>query len=454
MMPYGAPVPFMKMPTWGGSYDDDDVDEFTMGPLEKPTKIVDEYEIDVQMFHDYTGTYAPTVNGWLTKHLIAQGISPPVEVSFKNSVICPIITTPFSCQFTLLERTCEMTAYDKKIGGQYPNELWLKLKIPSNGECLTTIYSKLRELIRTYKKNLDLIQQAQGKTSISKFSNTRHLWIPLASKKNRLWESIFLRGNMREEIRSDLQLFRQLQSSLDWDDNRGRRIYLFHGPPGTGKSSLAQIIAAELKADIFRLALQGMTESALTDALSELPKKWLVVVLEDSDEIFEAGDSGTAGVNAADVVFGMSTVAPRMNQGTAVSFSSVLNFLDGPEAPTKVVYVLTTNRLTSYDPAVLRRVNRHWCVEGVDEKSVGAFLEFATKQTADADVVKRITTHMQKKEFQMSALHECITRAYFKSNIESPENPGRPSGEDVLEQILTFMPAGKGLVKSENPLCG
>jgi mitochondrial chaperone BCS1 len=135
---------------------------------------------------------------------------------------------------------------------------------------------------------------------------------------------------------TETELFRDLDRFLQSRDlyrQRGipwRRGYLFYGPPGTGKSSLIQAIASHYDRQLVSLSLTDMDDSALLRAWSEITAT-SIVALEDIDSVF----------------------AGRKPLGE-LSFSALLNTLDGAGAVEGSITILTTNHHEQLDPALIR----------------------------------------------------------------------------------------------------
>lgn len=113
-----------------------------------------------------------------------------------------------------------------------------------------------------------------------------------------------------------------------------RRGYLLEGPPGTGKTSLTMALAHTLQMDLCILPLSRplLDDQMLMTLLTTLPAR-SVILIEDVDTIFE-GRENRAGNN--------------------VTFSGLLNALDGVVTQEGHILVMTTNRADALDPALIR----------------------------------------------------------------------------------------------------
>lgn len=165
------------------------------------------------------------------------------------------------------------------------------------------------------------------------------------SKKSRAMDYLFLKEGVKLQIVSDFQKF-HLPSTVEWYTTHGlfyRRNYLFYGPPGTGKTSMIRCLPRELRLSAYFLILTDQLETqGLVAALRQIPPNSMIV-LEDVDALF-------------------NEERKSKSDQSPLTFSGLLNSLDGMLAKTGVVTVMTTNHIDRLDPALIRagRVDRRF----------------------------------------------------------------------------------------------
>lgn len=159
-------------------------------------------------------------------------------------------------------------------------------------------------------------------------------------RRKRDLNSVILDKGVAEGIIGDVRDFLE---SAHWYYDRGipyRRGYLLHGPPGTGKTSFIQALAGEVDYNIAILNLsgRGMTDDRLQLLLTMVPSR-TIVLLEDADAAFTNR---------------RTQVATDGYQGANVTFSGLLNALDGVGSSEERIIFLTTNHIERMDPALVR----------------------------------------------------------------------------------------------------
>ncbi len=155
------------------------------------------------------------------------------------------------------------------------------------------------------------------------------------------WDDLVLGPTLANHIRKDFETFLERES---WFRDRRlpfRRGYLFHGPPGNGKTSVIRAMLNGGKLDGHSVALFSEKtddyhlERMFQIAASNAPS---LIVLEEIDRAFPQASS---------------QLAP-----TKVSLSHLLNCLDGLGTQEGVIVVATANNPTALDPAILGRPGR------------------------------------------------------------------------------------------------
>lgn len=233
----------------------------------------------------------------------------------------------------------------------------------THGQPFETI--KLTTLYRDRHIFTDIFQEAhalsaariEGKTVIYTLQNMT--WTPLGEpKRKRPLESVVLAPGTSAGILSDMTSF---LAAREWYLDRGipyRRGYLLHGPPGTGKTSFVQALAGHLDFSIAMLSLSqtGLHDDLLNRLLLNLPPK-TIVLLEDADAAFvnrRARDGD-----------GYS--------GASVTFSGLLNALDGVASAEERIVFMTTNHVERLDAALIRpgRVDVSVRLGEADEVQIG-----------------------------------------------------------------------------------
>lgn len=229
--------------------------------------------------------------------------------------------------FMLVNRVRETKAMDRQAG------------TPWETVTLTTLYSQRYIFEDLFLEAHQLAQRSvEGKTIV--YTARTASWEQFGEpRRKRPLESVILDKGVKERIVLDLKDFLR---SERWYYDRGipyRRGYLLHGPPGSGKSSFIQALAGDLDYNIaiLNLSERGLTDDRLNFLLTIIPKRTLVL-LEDVDAAFANRTQSQA----------------DGYRGANVTFSGLLNALDGVASAEERVLFLTTNHVERLDGALVR----------------------------------------------------------------------------------------------------
>ncbi|KAH6685412.1 mitochondrial chaperone BCS1 [Plectosphaerella plurivora] len=257
------------------------------------------------------------------------------------------------------------------------------------------------------------IKRPLPSNSLRRF-NARN-WYTIAIRPVRSLSTVVLDASQKGAVLADMNEYLH-PATPRWYANRGiplRRGYLFHGPPGTGKTSLSFALAGVFGLDIYVISLldPNLTEEDLSTLFSSLPRR-CVVLLEDIDaaglkrpaeeveveeveveadgKAEEAKQNGEQPVNGhtspttngekagaerkggrrgprggassnkddwkvADLARALKGSGPGgADEKKGISLSGLLNAIDGVASQEGRVLVMTTNRPESLDEALIR----------------------------------------------------------------------------------------------------
>ena len=138
-----------------------------------------------------------------------------------------------------------------------------------------------------------------------------------------------------QKVVDDLKMFYQKKERYTDLEIPYTRTYMLHGIPGTGKSSMIYTIASELNKNlaIIDFSDKNLSDKTIRTAMYKMPKD-TILCLEDIDSLFSED---------------------RKSDKPTITFSGILNILDGVVKNTGLVIFMTTNTLKNMDDAAMRR---------------------------------------------------------------------------------------------------
>ncbi|XP_012340582.1 mitochondrial chaperone BCS1 [Apis florea] len=229
-----------------------------------------------------------------------------------------------------VERTREQQTLDIQMG--IPWETVQLTALGRNKNIYFNILEEARQMALKEYEGKTIMYTAMG-------SEWRQFGHP---RRRRPLNSVVLDTGIAERIINDCREFIQNPS---WYSDRGipyRRGYLLYGPPGCGKSSFITALAGELEMGIcvLNLSERGLTDDRLNHLLAVAPQQ-TIILLEDIDAAFTSREENKEIKAAYD----------GLNR---VTFSGLLNCLDGVASTEARILFMTTNYLERLDPALVR----------------------------------------------------------------------------------------------------
>jgi chaperone BCS1 len=219
--------------------------------------------------------------------------------------------------------------------------MWIQRDIAMNLQVIETVKVSALFASRRLLEGMleDVIRRAYARmadhTMLYTIDRWGESWNLAGARPRRHISSVVLEGDTSEKLLADVEEFfgrRQWYTDLGIPWRRG---YLLHGPPGTGKTSFAYALAGELHLKLCALSLTNpkLNDQTIADLLQKTPPRSLILI-EDIDAFFVARD--------------------KQDTRIEVSFSGLLNALDGVSAQEGRIVFLTTNHLDRLDKALIR----------------------------------------------------------------------------------------------------
>lgn len=258
-----------------------------------------------------------------------------------------------------------------------------------------------------------------GTVKVFEWNAAHQYWNSRAAVPARPLDSVVLQPGTKDKLLADLEEFLG-PDTRQWYQEHGiphKRGYLFHGAPGTGKTSMIQAIAGNFAYNIcyVHLTHPRLSDDSLREAVNQSPKRSLLV-FED-----------------VDAVFGRSR--DKLVKDSPLTFSGLLNAIDGIGKADGQIFVLTTNHRERLNPALIRngRADVHIQFDyATDDQIAGMFDRFYPLTTGRPaqQFVSDLRVALDGREVSPAALQH-----FFIQHRKTPAARAVECVQDIVDEL-------------------
>jgi chaperone BCS1 len=193
----------------------------------------------------------------------------------------------------------------------------------------------LNEMYKLHLERQKLIKRPPYVVKLYRAMDKPHTqWVQANDRAGRDLASIHLDDSIKQDIVVKLEKFLASQDLYEKFGITWKRVHLFEGRPGTGKTSMVLALATKFGVGVSKITITPRMSSVdLENLLSTVPGRSFLL-LEDVDALFAERKAGEA--------------------GSTIDFSTLLNCLDGVTTRAGLVAFLTTNHADRLDEALVR----------------------------------------------------------------------------------------------------
>ena len=200
-------------------------------------------------------------------------------------------------------------------------------------ECKNTLDAFINESKKQYSN--DVLNQEKLKDKITNYLWDDY-WEVLNKKPCRSIDTLCFDNNMHYDLLDEVKNFlsedtekEYIQFGIPYKYN-----ILLEGYPGTGKSSMISVLASELNMNVCIITFdRELTDKCFMRAFKNVPEN-SIIILEDIDTCFKD--------------------RTEKDNHLSLTFSGLLNTLDGASSVWKQIIIMTTNFKCNLDEALIR----------------------------------------------------------------------------------------------------
>lgn len=231
----------------------------------------------------------------------------------------------------------------------------------------------IKDFIKTSKElySREIVEKKKIKNKINCYIWDEY-WDNYNRKSYRPINTLCFSKNIHNKLLDNIKLFLSKDVEKEYTEYGIPYKYniLLEGYPGTGKSSIIHCLASELNMNIATISFdEKMNDVSLIKAIKRLPGG-TILCLEDIDVLFKKRKENEF--------------------NSSLTFSGLLNILDGPASINKQIIIMTTNYCCNLDSALIRpgRIDNIVHFDYADKEQIKLiYYKFFNKKNIDENVV-------------------------------------------------------------------
>lgn len=153
-------------------------------------------------------------------------------------------------------------------------------------------------------------------------------WCNYCNRLQRDMDTIYIEGSIKNKLINQLQKFLNSSHMYDRYGITWKRVHLFYGPPGSGKTSTILALASLFNKNVAKLTVTPELNSQHAEQLFQTVPDNTFLLIEDVDALF--------------------------TNTSSIDFSTLLNCMDGIITKRGLVVFMTSNHLEKLDSAFIR----------------------------------------------------------------------------------------------------
>jgi ATP-dependent Zn protease len=269
------------------------------------------------------------------------------------------------------------------------------------------LLSETEEPLIQFIKTINVSDKNIEKNNINIYvTNEYGEWYVYNKIPSRNLDSVYIDNNLKNKLIEDITIFLSSEEEYNTYGIPYKKTFLLTGPPGMGKTSLIKAVCHKFNIDLSILSVsKNFDNSALMNAIKNLEDN-TVLLIEDIDSLFDKR-SGT-------------------QDNPSITFSNLINILDGVLYRHATIIFLTTNHPEKLDHALLRigRIDSIIQINYPSKINIEHLFNDMLKKYYDSDLIIKehfndFFNNIKSKKISMSAIVNFLFRYRnnWKENI-------------------------------------